>query len=45
MSVLQKNIIMEIGSYIAGMEAVMSNTNNADGSKDIPTTFRRKIWS
>ena len=39
MSVLQKNIIMEIGSYIAGNGGYMSNTNDADAAKDIPDNF------
>ena len=39
MSVFEKNIIMEIGSYIAGNGCYMSNTNDAGGSKDIPDNF------
>ena len=39
MSVFEKNIIMEIGSYIAGNGGYMSNTNDAGGSKDIPDNF------
>ena len=34
MSVFEKNIIMEIGSYIAWFGGYISNTNDTGGAKD-----------
>ena len=39
MSVLRINIIMEIGSYIAGNGGYMSNENDAYGKTEIPANF------
>jgi hypothetical protein len=39
LSVLRINIIMEIGSYIAGNGGYMSNENDAYGKTEIPANF------
>ena len=44
MSVFEKNIIMEIGSYIAGNGGYMSKDNDAYGKRRYQTISRRKTW-